>query len=114
VLPEEFRGEILALLNSGKVVVTGHVTVDGRDVIRLESLDGKKIYIVDASTYAPIEWTTTGDGGGVTLHFGAYEELPVNAESMQLLSLQDQYPNPQVVHGAAAYIRAESRPYPHG
>jgi len=114
VLPEEFRSEILALLRSGRVVVTGHVTVDGRDAIRLESLDGKKIYIVDASTYAPIEWTTTGDGGGVTLRFGAYEELPVDTESMQLLSLQDQHPNARVVRGAAAYIPAESRLYPHG
>jgi outer membrane lipoprotein-sorting protein len=114
VLPEEFRGEILKLLESGKVVVAGHVTVDGRDAIRLESLDGKKVYIVDASTYDPIEWTTTGDGGGVTLRFGVYEELPVDAESMQLLSLQDQHPNAQVVHGATAYIAAESRLYPHG
>ena len=114
MLPEEFRAEILALLDSGQVVVTGHVMVDGRDAIRLESPDGKKIYIVDASTYAPIEWTTTGDGGGVTLRFGAYEELPVDTESMQLLSLQDQHPNAQVVRGAAAYIPAESRLYPHG
>ena len=38
VLPEEFRAEILALLKSGKVRVVGHVTVDGRDAIELESL----------------------------------------------------------------------------
>ena len=114
VLPEEFRAEILALLNSGRVVVTGHLTIDGRDAIRLESLDGKKIYIVDASTYAPIEWTTTGDGGGVTLRFGVYEELPVDSESMKFLSLEDQHPNAQVVRGATAYIAAESRLYPHG
>ncbi len=92
----------------------GRVTVDGRDAIRLESLDGKKVYIVDAATYGPIEWTTTGNGGGVTLRFGAYEGLPVDAESMQLLSLQDQHPNAQVVRGASAYIAAESRLYPHG
>lgn len=114
VLPEEFRSEILALLNSGKVVVVGHVTVDGRDAIRLESLDGKKIYVVDAATYDPIEWTTTGTTGGVTLRFGGYEELPVDTESMQLLSLQDQHPNAQVVRGAKPYIAAESRLYPHG
>jgi len=91
-----------------------HVTVDGRDAIRLESLDGKKVYIVDAATYDPIEWTTTGTSGGVTLRFGAYEELPVDSESMQLLSLQDQHPNAQVVRGAKPYIAAESRLYPHG
>jgi outer membrane lipoprotein-sorting protein len=110
VLPAEFRAEILALLRSGRVRVTGHVTVDGRDAIRLESLDGKKVYVVDASTYDPLEWTT----GSVTLRFPVYEELPVGTDSMQLLSLEDQHPNAQVVHGATAYIAAESRLYPHG
>jgi outer membrane lipoprotein-sorting protein len=114
VLPEEFRSQILALLESGKVHVVGHVEVDGRDAIKLESLDGKKIYIVDASTYDPIEWATTGIRGGVTLHFSVYEELPVDSDSMKLLSLQDQYPNAQVVRGAKPYIAAESRLYPHG
>ena len=114
VLPEEFRSQILALLESGKVQVVGHVEVDGRDAIKLESLDGKKTYIVDASTYDPIEWTTTGTDGGVTLRFSAFEELPVDTNSMQLLSLQDQHPNARVVRGAAAYIPAESRLYPHG
>jgi outer membrane lipoprotein-sorting protein len=114
VLPEEFRGDILALLDSGQVVETGHVTVDGRDAIRLESRDGKQIYVVDASTYAPLEWTTIGDGGSVTLRFSAYEELPVDAESMALLDLRAQHPDAKVVRGADAYIAAESRLYPHG
>ncbi len=69
---------------------------------------------MDASTYDPIEWTTTGTDGGVTLRFSAFEELPVDTDSRQLLSLQDQHPNAQVVRGAAAYIPAESRLYPHG
>lgn len=114
VLPEEFRSEILALLKSGKVRVVGRVTVDGRDAIKLESLSGKSTYIVDASTYAPIEWTTTGADGAVALRFSAFEELPVDARSMQLLSLQDQHPNAYVVRGATAYMAAESRLYPHG
>ena len=114
VLPEEFRANILALLDSGRVRVTGHVTVDGRDAVRLESLDGKKVYVVDASTYAPIEWTTTGDGGGVTLRFGVYEELPVDSDSMRLLDLEAQHPGAQVVRDVSAYMAAESRLYPHG
>jgi outer membrane lipoprotein-sorting protein len=114
VVPEEFRAQILALLDSGRVVVTGHVTVDGRDAIRLESLDGKKIYIVDASTYAPIEWTTTGNGGAVTLRFGVYEELPVNSDTLALLDLEAQHPGAQVVRDVKAYMAAESRLYPHG
>ena len=114
VLPEEFRSEILTLLDSGKVQVTGHVVVDGRDGIRLSSPDGKDVYVVDASTYDPIEWTTTGTSGGVTLDFPVYEELPADSESMQLLSLQAQHPSAQVVRDAKAYIAAEQRLYPHG
>ena len=114
VLPGEFRDEILGLLDSGRVRVVGHVTVDGRDAIKLESLDGKKTYVVDASSYDPIEWTTTGTSGGVTLRFPVYEELPVGERSMQLLSLQDQHPSAQIVRGATAYIAAEKRLYPHG
>ena len=114
VVPAEFRSEILSLLHSGRVRVTGHVTVDGRDAIRLESLSGKKVYVVDAASYDPIEWTTTGDGGGVTLRFPVYEQLPADAESLNLLDLQDQHPGAQVVGGADAYIKAEARLYPHG
>jgi hypothetical protein len=114
VLPAEFRAEILALLRSGRVHETGHVTVDGRDAIRLESLDGKKVYLVDASTYDPIEWSTTGSGGRVTLRFPVYEELPVDTDSLALLDLRAQHPGVSVVHGAHDYIAAESRLYPHG
>jgi hypothetical protein len=114
VLPAEFRAEILALLRSGRVRETGHVTVGGRDAIRLESLDGKKVYLVDASTYDPIEWSTTGNGGGVTLRFPVYEELPVDTESLALLDLRAQHPGASVVRGAHDYIPAESRLYPHG
>jgi hypothetical protein len=112
--PEDFRSDILALLQSGKVQVVGDVTVDGRDAIKLESSDGKQVYIVDASTYDPIEWTSTGTDGGVTLRFPVYEKLPVDDQSTQLLSLQAQHPGAQVVRDVHAYMAAESRLYPHG
>jgi hypothetical protein len=114
VIPEEFRAEILRLLNSGRVRETGPVTVDGRDAIRLESLDGKQVYVVDASTYDPIEWTSTGNGGSVTLRFRVYEQLPVDERSKALLDLEAQHPAAQVVRGAGDYIKAEARLYPHG
>ena len=113
-LPEEFRSQILALLRSGRVREVGHVNVDGRDAIRLESLDGKKVYVVDAATYDPIEWTTTGNGGGVRLRFPVYEELPVDAESLKLLDLEAQHRGASVVRDPRAYIAAESRLYPNG
>ena len=113
-LPEDFRSDILALLNSGSVRVTGHVEVAGRDAIRLESLDGKQVYVVDASTYDPVEWTSTGNGGGVTLRFPVYEELSADAESMQLLDLEAQHPGARIVRDVAAYKAAEARLFPHG
>lgn len=112
--PEEFRSDILKLLDSGQARIVGHVTLDGRDAIRIESLDGKQVYLVDATTYDPIEWTTTGNGGGVTLRFPVYEELPMSAESMDLLGLEAQHPDAQVVRGAVGYIAADKRLYPHG
>jgi len=114
VLLPEFRAQFFALLKSGQLRVTGHVVVDGRDGIRLESLDGKKVYVVDAATYDPIEWTTTGNGGGVTLRFPVYQELPVDTESLKLLDLEAQHPGATVVRDPRAYIAAESRLYPHG
>jgi hypothetical protein len=112
--PEEFRSDILKLLESGQARITGHVDVGSRDAIRIESTDGKQVYLVDASTYDPIEWTTTGNGGGVTLRFPVYEELPVDTESMKLLDLEAQHPDAQVVRGATGYMVAEKRLYPHG
>jgi hypothetical protein len=114
VLPADFRSDILALLRSGDARVTGHVEVDGREATRIESSDGKQVYAVDPASYDPIEWTTTGDGGGVTLRFPVYEELPVDSRSLQLLDLETQHPGAQVVRGASGYIAAEARLFPHG
>jgi hypothetical protein len=113
-LPEEFRTEILGLLKSGRVRVVGHVEVRGRDAIRIESPDGKQIYVVDASTYDPVEWTTEGNGGSVTLRFPVYEELPVDAASMKLLDLEAQHPDARIAKDPAAYTAAEARLFPHG
>jgi hypothetical protein len=111
---EPFRAEILALLNSGRAQETGRVEVDGRDASRIESPDGRQVYLVDAETYAPIEWTSTGNGGSVTLRFPVYEELPVNADSMELVDLEAQHPGARVKRDAAAYQEAEARLFPHG
>jgi hypothetical protein len=108
------RAEILALLESGRARETGRVEVAGRDVIRIESPHGRQVYLVDAATYAPIEWTTAGNGGGVTLRFPVYEELPVDTESMELLALEAQHPGARVVRDPAAYRAAEARLFPHG
>jgi len=114
VMPDEFHAEILPLLRSGRARATGRVEVAGHKAIRIESRDAKRVYLVDAKTYAPIEWTTTGDGGGVTLRFPVYEELAVDADSLKSLDLEAQHPGARVVRGADAYQAAEARLYPHG
>jgi hypothetical protein len=114
VVDEPFRREILDLLESGQARETGRLEVGGRDAIRIESPDGTRVYLVDASTYAPIEWTSTGNGGGVTLRFPVYEELPVNAESLELLDLEAQYPGARVERDPDAYRAAEARLFPKG
>jgi hypothetical protein len=108
------RGDILALLKSGRARETGRVEVGGRDAIRIESPDGRQIYLVDAATYAPIEWTSVGNGGGVTLRFPVYEDVRVDTESMALLDLQAQHPGARVLRDPAAYQAAEARLFPHG
>jgi hypothetical protein len=112
--PEDFRTNILALLQAGKLQVVGHVTVDGRDAIKLASSDGKQVYSVDAATYDPIEWTSTGTDGGVTIRFPVYEKLPVDDQSKALLDLEAQHPGARVVRDVHAYMAAETRLYPHG
>jgi DNA-directed RNA polymerase specialized sigma24 family protein len=92
---DPFGAEILALLKSGRARET-RVEVAGRDAIRIESPNGRQVYLVDATTYDPIEWMSTGNGGGVTLRFPVYEELPVDTESMELLDLEAQHPGARV------------------
>jgi hypothetical protein len=110
---DPFRAEILALLKSGRARET-RVEAGGREAIRIESPDGRQVYLVDATTYAPIAWTSAGNGGGVTLRFPVYEELPVDTESMELLDLEAQHPGARVVRDPAAYQAAEARLFPHG
>ena len=111
---EPFRAEVLALLNSGRAEMTGHVEVDGRDAIRIESPDGRHVYLADAETYAPIEWTSRGNGGSVTLRFPIYEELAVSADSMAVFDLEAQHPGARVVRDVGAYQDAEARLFPKG
>jgi hypothetical protein len=108
-----FRGQILALLRSGKVDVAGRATVGGRDTIKIESADGHTTYYVAPDSYAPVELTTRGTSGGVSTYFDTYEELPVDGNS-QLLSLTAQHPNATIDRHAADFQAADVRLFPHG
>jgi hypothetical protein len=48
-----FRAEILALLKSRRARVTGSIEIAGREAIRIESPNGKQVYLVDAVDRAP-------------------------------------------------------------
>jgi len=101
----KFRDSVLSMLRSGDARVEGHVAVDGRDALRIvaTSPEGTSTYLVDASTYDPIRWTTTGPAGSSSLDFQAYELLPSSGGSQALVSLQAQHPGARVSRDAAAY-----------
>jgi hypothetical protein len=109
----DFRDQILALLNSGGAKVAGRSTIDGREVIEIDSADGRTTYFVDPAAYAPVELRTRGTDGGTTLRFRTYETLPL-AGNGDLLSLEAQHPTANVDRDLAHYQAAETRLFPHG
>ena len=111
---EPFREDILRLLRSGSAVEDGRLEIDGREVIRFVSRDGRQRYLIDARTYAPIEWHTSGDGGSVTLRFPTYEELPRSEANEALLSLTAQHPGARINRDPGDYEAAAARLFPHG
>ncbi len=119
---DPFRAEILAMLRSGTAVEEGRLSIDGREAIRLVATQrvpeggapGSASYIVDARTYDPIEWRTTGDGGGTILRFVVYEHLPNTASNRALLSLTEQHPGARIDRDPAHYQEASARLFPNG
>jgi DNA-directed RNA polymerase specialized sigma24 family protein len=85
------------LLAGGQLQDEGHVSVDGRDAIRLVTAGGDVTYLVDPDTYVPIELQAKLDGGGaVDLRFPVYEELPASAVGGAYFSLRAQHPGAEV------------------
>ena len=109
-----FRDQILALLRSGGASVAGHATIGGKDTIEIDAAGGGTVYYVDPATYAPVELDTHGDGGGTSLRFRVYEDLPAGTASSALLSLGDQHPSATVDRNPADFSAAEGRLFPHG
>ena len=102
------------LLQGGKLREDGHESIDGRDAIRLVSDTADLAYLVDADTFAPIEWTSRRAGGTVTLRFHVYETLPANPENEALVSLTAQHPGAAVDSDSAHYDAVQSRLFPAG
>jgi hypothetical protein len=104
---DRYKQKILGLLASGNVREDGHVTVDGRDAIRIVSSDGTATLAVDASTFEPIEWSVSDGSGTDVAHFPTYERLP--GSDTGLLDLTVQHPSATVDSNPADYQAAVAR-----
>ena len=91
------------LLAGGELEDRGHVTVDGRDAIRLVTASGDVTYLVDPDTYVPIELRATSDGRETDLRFPVYEALSATAVQDGALSLEAQHPDAAVKVDKLAY-----------
>jgi hypothetical protein len=92
------------LLAGGDLREDGHVSVDGRDAVRLVTAEGDVTYLVDPDTYVPIELNAKfDDGGDVDLRFPVYEELSPSAVSGGAFSLQAQHPGATLKIDKLAY-----------
>ena len=109
---DRFRTKIAALLSSGAVHEDGHVTVNGRDEIRIVAASGDMSLLIDASTYEPIEWREWGvasDGGTSVTRFTTFERLAATDANAALLSLPAQHPGATVDRDPGDYSRAVQR-----
>jgi hypothetical protein len=100
-----YREEVQRLLASGLVVEDGHEQVGGRDAVRIveEIGDGtKNVFLIDAETYAPIEWRIGERGENRVIHFDVYEKLPGTPENLRLLDLKAAHPGATVQTASAA------------
>jgi hypothetical protein len=113
-IEEPFRREVIELLRSGDAHELGHLTLAGLDAIRIVGNGGNATYFVDAKTYDPIEFRTTGTGGSTSLRFVVYETLPLTASTRALLSVRAQHPGARLSEDPAAFQAAQSRLFPHG
>jgi len=108
---DPIRTRVLGILESGLVSAEGHVTVDGRDALRLASADGTTMILVDPQTYEPILWQMSGgtNGAGLTAHFDVYERLADTQANATLFDLRAQHPDARVDTNPADYAAALAR-----
>jgi hypothetical protein len=87
------RDAMLSTLKSGDAHEDGHVTIDGRDAIRIVA--GDTVLIVDARTSQPIEWRNVGEHphAVITTRIEIYEHLPATRGNRALLSVTAQHPD---------------------
>jgi hypothetical protein len=111
-------------LRRGLYKLDGHVTINGRQGLKLAPAHGT-VVIMDPKTgahqvlgtvyvtpygYAPIKEVLSlhHHRTGVT-NWSLYKVLPDTKANHQLVSLTARHPHARIVHGAAAYINAETQ-----
>jgi hypothetical protein len=108
---DPIRARVLGILESGRVSEEGHVTVDGRDALKLASADGTVTILVDPQTFEPILWQMSGGGNGaaLTAHFDVYERLADTEANATVFDLRAQHPDASVDTNPADYAAALAR-----
>jgi hypothetical protein len=103
--------QVLGILDSGDVSQAGHVTVDGRDALRLASANGTVTILVDPQTYEPILWTLADgpNGSELSAHFDVYDQMPETQASATLFDLHAQHADAHVDTSPADYTAALAR-----
>lgn len=100
---DRLRTWMRGLVRSGEAREEGPFVQDGREVIRIVArqstqVPGTATLIVDARTYAPIEWSLTSDDGiRETTRFLTYERLPATEVNLALLRPTAQHPDARIV-----------------
>jgi hypothetical protein len=108
---DPIRARVLGILESGLVSEDGHVTVDGRDALKLASADGTVAILVDPQTYEPFLWQMSGGGNGpaLTAHFDVYERLADTEANATVFDLRAQHPDASVDRSPDDYAAALAR-----
>jgi hypothetical protein len=108
---DPLRARVLGILQSGLVSEEGHVTVDGRDALKLASTDGTATIFIDPQTYEPILWQMSGgpNGAGLSAHFDVYQRLADTQANATLFDLRAQHQGARVDTSPADYAAALAR-----
>lgn len=102
---------IRAQLKAGKFKVSGAITIDGRQAIKLTGIRGNPIreYDVAPGTYAPIREVVRQPGNVTIVTYSEYRVLPDTPANARLLNLALRHPNARVDRNHADYLAAEKR-----
>jgi hypothetical protein len=103
--------EIRAQLKAGQFTVSGTITIDGRQAIKLTGLHRNPIreYDVAPGTYDPIREVARQPGNVTIVTYSEYRVLPDTATDARFLNLALRHPNARVDRNHGDYVSAARR-----